>query len=96
MKYKHEKVNRDYMFSLGKDVVRDEYVMAITVTWVAWYELYFSISKEEFDLYDQNLSEFMNIYTECRRSGTKSNRFLCSDMVKENTSQQLERLREGK
>ena len=96
MKYKYEKVNRDYMFSIGKDAVRNEFIMAITVTWVAWYEQYFSISKDEFVLYNVNLPEFMNIYNECRSLGTKSSRFLCSDMVKENTPQQLERLREGK
>ena len=96
MKFISEKVNRDYIFSLGKDVVRDEYIMAIIIPWIAWYEQYFNISKEEFDLYDENLTEFMNIFNECKRLGTKSTRFLCSEQVKENTLQQLERLREGR
>lgn len=96
MKFQSEKVNQNKIFSLGKDIVRDEYIMAITVCGIAWYERYFSISKEEFDLYDENYDVFINIYNECMELGIKSDRFLCSDKVKENTLQQLERLREGK
>ena len=96
MKFKSEKVNQNKMFCLGKDIVRGEYIMAITVCEIAWYQQYFSISKEEFDLYEEKLDEFMNIYNECISSLSGSYRFLCSDKVKENTPQQLERLREGK
>ena len=98
MKFKAEKVNRTKLFSLGKDVVRDEYIMAIVIAGITWYEQYFSISKKEFELYDENIDGdgFIKIYDECFYYGSGSNRYLCSDKLKENTPKQLERLREGR
>ena len=95
MKFKSEKVNHENMFAIGKDLVRDEYIMAITVCGIAWYDHYFSISQKEFELYDEERDEFMKIYYHCMRSGSGSYRFLCSDKINENVQSQLERLREG-
>ena len=96
MKFKSEKVNHQNMFAIGKDLVRDEYIMTITVCGIAWYDRYFSISQEEFELYDEEMDEFMKIYYHCMRSGSGSFRFLCSDKINENAQSELERLREGK
>jgi hypothetical protein len=95
MKFKKEKTSRYKMFFLGKDLNTDDYIMAITICDVVWYEQYFRITKQELDIYDKSLEEFMNIYEECAALGTKSTRFLCSDKIIENTPEQLERLREG-
>lgn len=96
MKFQRIKVNNSKLFCLGIDLIRDEYIMAITICGIAWYEQYFSISEEEFNLYEENEDEFMSIYKECIYSGTANQRFLCSDMIKENNCKQLERLKVGK
>jgi hypothetical protein len=48
------------------------------------------------NLYEENADEFMSIYEECIYWGSANQRFLSSDMIKENNYEQLERLKEGK
>ncbi|URZ17272.1 hypothetical protein [Clostridium felsineum] len=86
MDFQRIKVNNSKLFCLGKDLIRDEFIMSITICEIAWYEQYFSISKDE----------FMSIYEECIYLSTANQRFLCSDMIEENNCKQLERLKEGK
>ncbi|URZ04213.1 hypothetical protein [Clostridium felsineum] len=96
MDFQRIKVNNSKLFCLGKDLIRDEFIMSITICGIAWYEQYFSISKDEFNLYEKNEDEFMSIYEECIYLSTANQRFLCSDMIEENNCKQLERLKEGK
>ncbi|WP_242949803.1 hypothetical protein [Butyrivibrio sp. M55] len=60
--------------------------MACVVTWVAWYDEYFEITKEEYNLFGtERLDEIAN---ELRNQGSGSSRFLFSDKNEENTKEQ--------
>ena len=48
MQLKNEKINRDKYYSVGYSPELDKYVLACTVTWVAWYNRYYEISEEEY------------------------------------------------
>ena len=38
------KVNKDKYYTVGYCPYLKQYMLAITITWVAWYERYYSIS----------------------------------------------------
>ena len=83
MNIQNEKVNTKLLYSVGYVPEVDKYILSCVVTWVAWYNRYYEITKEEYEAFgterlDQLASRFREL--EC-----KSDRFLFSDRDEENT-----------
>ena len=49
-------VNRDQYYVVGYDKSNNKKVLAVTVTWIAWYEIYFRITEEEYEWHKSDLS----------------------------------------
>lgn len=86
MNIQNEKVNTKLLYSVGYVPEVDKYILSCVVTWVAWYNRYYEITKEEYEAFgterlDQLASRFREL--EC-----KSDRFLFSDRDEENTTEQ--------
>lgn len=82
-----EKVNGDKYYLVGYCPKLDKYVLACVVTWIAWYNRYYELTKEEYDSFgSENLDKLAeNLY----RQGMSSERFLFSDKKEENDENQL-------
>lgn len=78
------------MYSIGYSPSLDKYILSSIVCWIAWYNRFFEISKEEYDLYKTDLKQLDRIALECHEQGTASKRFICSQKEEENTPAQLE------
>ena len=82
-----EKVNSKKLYSIGYNSKLNKYVLADVITWIAWYERYFEITEEEYNMFGtEKLDE---IAENLHRNGTKSGRFLFSVKDEENTPEQL-------
>ena len=86
MNIQNENVNTKLLYSVGYVPEVDKYILSCVVTWVAWYNRYYEITKEEYEAFgterlDQLASRFREL--EC-----KSDRFLFSDRDEENTTEQ--------
>ena len=46
------KVDKDRYYTIGYCPYLKRYILAITITWVAWYERYYSISEDEYKWFD--------------------------------------------
>ena len=51
MKLVNEKVRSEKLYSVGFSKEFDSYVMSIVVPWVAWYNRYYRITKEEYEAF---------------------------------------------
>ncbi len=49
MKLVNEKVRSEKLYSVGFSKELDSYVMSIVVPWIAWYNRYYRITKEEYE-----------------------------------------------
>ena len=86
MKLEKEKIRNEKLYRVGYISSIGKYVMACVVTWVAWYDEYFEIAKEEYNSFGtERLDELAN---ELRNQGSGSSRFLFSDKNEENTKEQ--------
>ena len=82
------KVRSEKYYSVGYNSKIRKYLLADAITWVAWYERYFEISKEEYEMF--GFEELDAIAEVLHKEGTKAPRFLFSDKNEENTAVQLE------
>jgi len=90
MQIENEKINRDKYYSVGYSPELDKYVLAFTVTWVAWYNRYYEISEEEYNSFGSaKLDETVETLY---KQGCNSERFLFSEKKEENNQQQLDLL----
>lgn len=85
-----ERTRRKMMYSIGYSPSLEKYILSSIVCWIAWYNRFFEISKEEYDLYKTDIKQLDRIAYECHEQETTSNRFLCSEKEEENTPAQLE------
>ena len=86
-----QKVRTKYFYTIRYCSEWKEYLLAITVTYVGWYEQYYIIQKDEYDLWKDNTDQLDAIAEECRKNNIHSKRFLYSEMPQENTTkEQLE------
>ena len=74
----------------GYSYTLDTYVLAVNVLALWRYTRYYSITKEEYDLHRtaKGLKELDNIAWQCISAENQHKRFLCSDMMLENTPEQ--------
>ena len=81
-----EKVSAKY-YSIGYNSKLNKYLLADVITWIAWYERYFEITEEEYNMFG---SDELDLLAErLHREGTSSQRFLFSVKNEENTKEQL-------
>ena len=85
-----EKVRTEHYYKIGYCSEWDKYLLAITVPYVSYYDQYYVIEKDEYNLWKNNVEELDEIAEECRQNNIYSNRFLYSEMPRENTKEQLE------
>lgn len=90
MQLKNEKINRDKYYSVGYSPELDKYVLACTVTWVAWYNRYCEISEEEYNAFGS--AKLDETAETLYKQGCNSERFLFSEKKEENNQQQLDLL----
>ena len=88
MKLKDEKVRNQKLYYVGYCEYLDKYVLATTVAWVAWYNRYYEISKEEYLSFDSDIEKLDMLAKECNKLENLSERFLFSDKLEENTPEQ--------
>ena len=82
MELDNEKVRSEKLYSVGFSKELDSYVMSIVVPWVAWYNGYYRITKEEYEAFSTD--ELDELAERFRREECSSDRFLKSDKVEEN------------
>lgn len=51
MNIQNEKVNTKLLYSVGYVPEVDKYILSCVVTWVAWYNRYYEITKEEYEAF---------------------------------------------
>ncbi|MBP3458643.1 MAG: ABC transporter ATP-binding protein [Lachnospiraceae bacterium] len=85
-----ERTRREKMYSIGYSPSLEKYILSCVVCWIAWYNRYFEISKEEYDLYKTDIEQLDRIAHECHEWGEFSERFLCSEENEENSPAQSE------
>ena len=83
----NEKVRSEKFYSVGYCTVLDKYILVCVVTWIAWYNRYYEITKEEYELF--GLEELDNLAENLYKQGISSERFLFSDKKEENDKEQL-------
>lgn len=96
MKLLNEKVNSKKLYRIGYCKNIDKYILACCVAGSVYYDMYYEISEKEFDGYDENPSELDQLVDSIRKNNYKSNRFLFSDLIKDNSDEQLELMRMAK
>ena len=84
MKLQNELVRSEKLYRVGYMPDVDKYVIACVVPWVAWYDRYYEISKEEYDSFGSE--ELDKLAIELNTKGVKSDRFILSDKKEENKS----------
>ena len=83
------KVNKDKYYKVGYSPYLKQYVLAITITWIAWYERYYSISEGEYKWFDNDIDKLNHLANELYHLGISSSRFIFSEMSAENDSSQM-------
>ena len=86
LKMEQVKVRNEKYYSVGYSPKLNKYILANTIPYIMYYEQYYEITKEEYDMFGtKELDDLANSFL---NSGTNSDRFLFSGMDKENNEQQ--------
>jgi hypothetical protein len=84
IKLENEKVRAEKHYTIGYDKKNDRYILSVIVPWVAWFNRYYLISKQEYDFYETDLEKLDLLAEECYKAKTSSKRFVYSEKVEEN------------
>lgn len=84
MKLKNEKVRNKKLYCVGYDEEHNRYILEIVITWMAWYNRYYLISKEEYEWFDTDIEKLDSLAEDCCQTGPCGGRFLYSDKRDEN------------
>ncbi len=90
MKLENNKVNSKKLYSIGYCRNIDKYILECCVPDSAYYNMYYEISEEEFNRYEEDSSELDELVDYIRRKSYISDRFLFSDMSRDNNEEQAE------
>ena len=71
------KVNKDKYYTVGYCPYLKQYMLAITITWVAWYERYYSISEDEYKWFDSDIDKLNHLVDELLPFGRRLILVLC-------------------
>ncbi|MBR3833922.1 MAG: ABC transporter ATP-binding protein [Lachnospiraceae bacterium] len=96
MKLENNKVNSRNLYCIGYCSNIDKYILECCVPGSVYYNMYYEISKEEFDRYEEDSSELDKLVDYIRRNNYKSDRLLFSDLSKDNSIEQAELMKKAK
>ena len=82
----NEKVRTEKYYSVGYDKENERYVLVVVITWVAWYNRYYSISREEYDFYETEIEKLDSLADDCYNAGILHERFICSEAERDYNS----------
>jgi hypothetical protein len=54
MRFKRTYLNKEHYYSIGIDEETGENVMEVVITWVCWYSVYFRLTDEEHERFQQD------------------------------------------
>lgn len=72
MKFKPIYKDSDNYYSVGIDEESGKYVIEVVITWIAWYNIYFSLTDEEVELFKKNESALTELANEMAHDKGKS------------------------
>lgn len=81
-----EKVRNEKLYSVGFCPELNKYILVCVIPWIAWYNRYYEISKEEYESFGSEALD--NLAEELYKQGITSKKFLFSDKIEENGSAQ--------
>ena len=84
MKLINRKVRNEKLYSVGYDEKSKQYIMEIVITWIAWYNRYYLISKEEYQWFETFIEKLDTLADRCLRIEEFGDRFIKSDKLEEN------------
>lgn len=84
------KINKDKYYKVGYSPYLKQYIMAITITWIAWYDRYYSISEDEYKWFDNDIDKLNHLADELYYSGVYHPRFIFSERSTDNNLSQIE------
>lgn len=90
MKLDNNKVNSRKLYNIGYCRNIDKYILECCVPGSAYYNMYYEISEEEFNRYEEDSSELDELVDYIRRKSYISDRFLFSDLIRDNNEEQAE------
>lgn len=71
--FKQTWVNQDEMYMVGFDKRTKEKVIVVTISWIAWYDIYFRITEQEYGWHTTNLEDLNDLAS--RMAVDKGNNF---------------------
>ncbi|MCH5270829.1 MAG: hypothetical protein J1E83_08775 [Lachnospiraceae bacterium] len=86
----YQKVRTKHYYKIGYCSEWEKYLLVITVPYVSYFDQYYVIEKDEYNLWKNNVDKLDAIAEECRKDNIYCKRFLYSEMPRENTEEQLE------
>lgn len=87
MKLEKEKVCSQKYYSVGCSSALNKFVLSIVVTQAVWYEKYYEISENEYNMFGTD--ELYSLVKQLNNEGNQSDRFLFSDKNEKNNAEQL-------
>jgi hypothetical protein len=64
MKFKSLYKDNDNYYSVGINEESGKYIIEIVITWIAWYNIYFSLTAEEVEMFKKNESALRGLANE--------------------------------
>lgn len=80
------KVNKDRYYTVSYCPYLKQYMLAIIITWVVWYERYYSILEDEYKWFDSDIDKLNHLVDELYHSGVSNSRFMFSERNIDNNS----------
>jgi hypothetical protein len=56
-----EWINRDEYYRIGYDKSSKQNIIAITITWICWYEIFFKLTNEEFEWHKTQIEKLNDL-----------------------------------
>ena len=88
MKLVNEKIKTDEFYSVGYHSCVKQYIMVITISHWFWFERYYLINRDEYLWFENAPQKLSTLAADCYKEGIKHQRFYCSELTSENTSEQ--------
>lgn len=76
-------VRSDQYYSIGYSERFGCYVLANVETWIGWYEMWYRISEEEYNMAVENNSALDELALECHKAGRSHERYIDDERKKD-------------
>ncbi len=87
MKFRAIHTNQENYYAVGFDDDTQQLVLEVVITWIAWYNRYFALTREEFDWFTSDRQRLDDLAAACAGVNGIANhreRFLHSQKIEEN------------